>query len=166
MVGGHTRVCRNLRLRVVNKGREAAQRVEVVLTDLFQINEANGSYSLVAGFVPTPLKWTHSHHSICEYLASGEKLCDLGVQENFDPQTGDDEFTFATAVIPQRGYHHIRTGLYVMRMVITALNCRPAVLILGMRIGGPIPLIINVANAKIRRKIVQIDKSYSELIKN
>lgn len=67
IVGNLPRMTTNVRILVHNRGREAAQHVEVLVTDLYR-GQPDGSYQLFDGFIPTPLKWTHSDQARCEYF--------------------------------------------------------------------------------------------------
>ncbi|MFL6526985.1 MAG: hypothetical protein ACJ8IQ_02685, partial [Chthoniobacterales bacterium] len=154
---------RTFRLLITNLGTQAAEHVEVLITDLFEILEAEGRrWRMIDGFVPTPLKWTHSESSLCEYLPGrGGKLCDFGTFLTFEPHRpgrDEDSFTFAMTVQPKTRYDQIGCGLFVIRVVASAANSRAVSLLLTMRVGGPIPLIFNVANRRIRRQIRRIDR--------
>lgn len=153
-IGDRTRTQRDVHVIVKNKGREAAQRVEVVLAAIYQINEKTRFYTRIPGFIPTPLRWTHSNNAICEYLPRGEKLCDLGQHETWEPQALDDQFTFITAT-PRRFI--IRTGLYVFRLTANALNADPASLTIVLRIGGPIPWVSNVPTGRVAKELRELD---------
>jgi hypothetical protein len=162
--GDRLRITRHVHVVVKNKGRDPAQRVQVSLVGVFRIDEETRRYARIERFVPAPLRWTHSHSDLCEYLARGWKLCDLGTHERFSRAPTEDTFTFSTISEPPREYR-IRSGLYVFRLMAAALNCDPAHLTIVVRLGGPIPWVSNVPNAKIRAELRKMDRSEGQLEK-
>lgn len=131
-------VKRIYRILVRNTGRDAARNVEAVLTDLYNISEVdNYFFKLVPNFLPTALRWTHSDLPRCEYLpGKTDRLCDLGLYLNVAEQKGTrDVFEFATAIAPTSEYNKIERGEYLARIVVSAINCKSAEIVLSIRIG-------------------------------
>jgi hypothetical protein len=157
VTGDRKRLKNRYRVLVSNVGGEGAQRVEVVLTDVYQFEEKTGTCGLMPAFIPISLMWTHLETPICEYLSSGAKLCEFGWFKRTEPRDKDESFTFATAVKTEPGYS-LGIGLYGVRIVASASNCKPAALLLSLRIGGPIPFMMNSASRKLRRKIAAVDR--------
>ncbi len=123
------------RLLILNEGKEAAQRVEIVASDLAR-RDGNGTYTLVTDFIPTPLTWTHSDSSVCDYLPAGaDRLCDLGYYRRDESMDKKPYFRFALSTTPSTGYDYLSPGSYRVRLVATALNCQPATQVLLIRVG-------------------------------
>src|SRR5947208_868995 len=68
-------VATNVRLLVWNRGRSAAQRVELTVADVCRRSKG-GSLKLITNFLPTALRWTHTEAPRCEYLGpNAKRLC-------------------------------------------------------------------------------------------
>lgn len=160
----------NVRILVHNRGREAAQHVEVLVTDLYR-GQPDGSYQLFDGFIPTPLKWTHSDQARCEYLPPGQRLCDLGVFEGDDLlRVGNARFSFRTAIQPISEYNVLHDGIFAGRIVASALNCKPATELLTISVGPHmvvtsdlVPFSISVASRQVVKEIARLDKAQPRL---
>ena len=74
--------------------------------------------------------------SVCEFLPIGRKLCDLGTYQAFPSSDADDSFVFATIVQLVTSYNIIGVGRFLLRIVASATNCEPAVVVLSLRTGG------------------------------
>ena len=135
-------VATNMRLLVWNRGRTAAQRVELTVADVCQRSK-EGSLKLITDFLPTALKWTHTEAPRCEYLGpDAKRLCNLGsfldtpaIDVAPVSRPAGQCFVFATEIQPRSGYNRLERGIYVVRIVATALNCKPDVVTLVINVG-------------------------------
>jgi hypothetical protein len=130
-----------VRLFVQNMGHEAAQRVEVMISDACRLSE-DGSVLLISSFLPTALTWTHTRSHTCDYLPGGaDRLCDLGVfYASAHPNTslahhGPTYFRCATQIEPTNKYNYFKTGKYIVRLVASALNAKHSTLTVVLTVG-------------------------------
>lgn len=157
-----------VRLHVINTGREAARRVEVIITDVYR-RHSDGSYQLEAAFLPTALKWTHSEAPRCEELPPGAaRLCNLGAYLYSDANDKTiRKFYLATEIEPENDYNVLDTGVFAIRIVVSSVNA-PAVTLLtvlavGIHAHTAAPDVIatfsiSVASSDIEKRIAATDK--------
>ncbi len=170
VVANLPRIATNVRILVHNGGRKAAQHVDLLVTDLYR-RQTDGSYELVDGFIPTPLQWTHSDQGYCEHLPPGQRLCDLGVFEGDDLLGGGhDRFTFCTQIQPTSEYNILHDGVFAVRIVASALNCKPATELITISVGPhiivtpyPVPFSISVATRDVVKQIARSEQAQPRL---
>ena len=140
----------SIRLIVRNHGKEAAQRVEVVGSDL-EVQEANGQFQPAKDFVSTPMTWTHSDSSICEFLpGEADRLCDVGQHHLDEHPKQRAYFQLAVLVRSTARYEYLNPGTYRIRMTATALNCPAATAVLSITVGNSISVELEHANRRKR----------------
>lgn len=150
------RVERHRRILIKNTGRQAAHRVEVMITDGFKINDKTGELELLQDFLPIPLTWSGTSLSVCEYLPVGARLCDFGQHKISNPASPSDTFII--------GRTRLGPGAYVLRLVVSASNADPSTLVLYVGIGEHrTPFIVSVASRDLRRRLRNIDKLEDEI---
>jgi hypothetical protein len=135
-----------VRLFVQNVGKEAAHRVEVVMSDVCQVFPGD-ALKMLPEFLPTALIWTHAKSPVCEYLPGGaNRLCDLGTffasgRANMSlAHHGPTYFRCATEIEPKNKYNFFKTGSYVARLVASATNATPSQLLVMFTVGAHVAI--------------------------
>ena len=152
------------RLSVTNDGRTPALDVQVTVADVYRQKNAAGEYEIVR-FVPTGLKWTHTESAHCALIPSrSTRLCDLGIYQDKSTATSNQEtFTFATEIVPKSGYHILPAGIYFVRVIASASNCRTSIFPFFLSVGthtlspnGELLLFSLSAMSKATRKQIRL----------
>ena len=137
---GEVADCYYFRLKVVNKGREAAENVEVFLEEVL-VKHADGQFHRWEEFLPLNLKWSHFPSAIFFHKISPEmsKHCDIGhitdpqrldvieagdrfVMTNF--RRGDLIFIIDFLTKPYTGTYILRPGEYRLNIAVSAANAK------------------------------------------
>lgn len=131
-----------VRLYVQNVGNEAAQRVEIVMSDVCQVSPGH-ALRIIEKFLPTGLTWTHTESSSLSYLPGGaSRLCDFGIfnasgrSDTSLAHHGPTYFRCSTQVEPSNNYNYFKTGSYIARLVASASNAKPSQLIVMFTVGA------------------------------
>jgi hypothetical protein len=126
-------------LMIRNIGNDAAHRVEVTVSDVCPILK-DGKIDEASGFIALHLAWTHTETPVCEFLPGGsQRFCTFGTLQ---AKSRKDEveylFTLGSIQAPASGRNELYgRGHYLIRVVASAVNCKPVVRILEMNIGRP-----------------------------
>jgi hypothetical protein len=143
--------CYTFRLRVDNKGRDRAERVQVYAAELYQRN-ASGQYLRVPNFLPLNLQWAHSSQDKPEVFADviNPKMmrhCNLAhiIHPKYNEAFGhtrdevdSSETTFVLYVEaePNSKCHLLSRGEYRLELLIAASNALPKKTVLNIHLSG------------------------------
>lgn len=128
-----------LRFRVINKGREKAENVEVFASKLTKL-QANGSYEEVTSFLPMHLTWSFYpdifisrlspdmfRHCDIAYIINPKDRRDCVGEAGHRPDVEPDEtvLSFSTIDKPHSLCYLQEPGRYRLTVVIAASNSKP-----------------------------------------
>jgi len=137
------------RLTVRNRGRSAAQNLEVLIHDLEK--QVDNSWRLLSEFLLSNLVWTHIAQQYLPMLLPGtEKNVDLGhvidpKARGVVPTENNSEITvvetqavfyFETTILPNNRYNIIGPGEYKFTITVGASNCAPKSKSFKLKISG------------------------------
>jgi hypothetical protein len=151
-------------LMIRNIGNDAAQGVEVTVSDVCPILE-DGKLDKASGFVALHLKWTHTETPVCEFLPGGsQRFCTFGTLQ-VESRKDETEylFTFGSFQAPTSKRNKLLDGRYVIRVVASAVNCKPVVRILRMSIGPPFGINVFPATPALIAQMTRFDRTVERI---
>lgn len=113
-----------VRLRVENRGPDAARNVEAVVHSVER--RQSGEWSRVTTFLPSSLRWTHiADRQLPLLVPKTTRHVDLGELRRTTYVAGDAIFLFALVPQPALAYNILHPGEWRCSVTVAAENARP-----------------------------------------